>query len=249
MDPLLLSLIVVALVSYEFCVLATVAVVVICSVLAIVKLVYGFEFGHLEEKMSFEKRIGPILDVEPTSRFEALKPTQVRFRIKNILDTFGIRIRFRSVDYINPQTLDLVIPPGGEVVEDVIIIPLGSGRREFAVAYAKLYDEDGYLIPSEAADDIDQQKFAYYAQERTLGLSSRQKSILSALIKFAVFLSASGIIYLSILRLKGLETFLFIITKVVPIITILQVPALMLLFYLNRQLPEKPTFVFEEGEG
>lgn len=222
--------------------------VLVTGILVIIKAIKKGKITLEESKLVGEKILSPVIDVKPYAEFQVLKPTRVRFKIKNILDTFGIRIRFKSVDYVNPTSLDLVIPPNKSSDEDIIFIPLGAGKREFSISYARLYDKNGHLIPSEIADDLGQQKFQFFAQEAALGLSSRQKSILSSIVKISAFLSASGLIYLSILQLSGASFLIFILTKVVPLLTILQVPVLMLMFYLDRKLPEKPTFIFE-GEA
>ncbi|MGQ4891589.1 MAG: hypothetical protein ACP6IP_03770 [Candidatus Njordarchaeia archaeon] len=190
-----------------------------------------------------------IEDIIPIGNIVALKPARLKLKIKNPLETFGLRLRFRSYDYINPSSLELLLEPGERTEKEVIMVPSGSGRREFSVSIAKLYDENNKLIPEDEADDLALQKFALNVEEPVAGgLSSRERSILSGLIKFAAFFSASGLVYLSILKVSGMESLMFVLTQVVPLITLLQVPVLMLMFYLDKKLPEKPTFIFEEEE-
>ncbi|MCD6490848.1 MAG: hypothetical protein ACP6IQ_06860 [Candidatus Njordarchaeia archaeon] len=203
----------------------------------------------VKEKIMHLKELIAIEDIIPLDPITALRPVRFRLKIKNPLKTFGLRLRFRSYDYINPSSLDLFIAPGEKTEKEIIIVPSGSGRREFSVAIAPLFDENNNLIPSHEADDVEDQKFAYVADEPVAGgLSSKQRSILNSIIRFALFFSASGLVYLSILQLSGLETLLFILTQVMPLVMILQVPALMLLFWLEKRLPEKPSFIFEEEE-
>lgn len=186
-------------------------------------------------------------DIIPIGTIVALKPARLKLKIKNPLKTYGLRLRFRSYDYINPSSLELLLEPGERAEKEVIIVPSGSGRREFSISIAKLYDENNRLIPEDEADDIALQKFVLDVEEAVAGgLSSRERGILSGLIKFAAFFSASGLVYLSILKVSGMESLMFVLTQVVPLITLLQVPVLMLMFYLDKKLPEKPTFVFEE---
>ncbi len=201
----------------------------------------------IAEKIIKSREIIAIEDIVPLDNLEALKPARFRLKIRNPLKTYGVRLRFRSYDYINPSSLDLFLAPGETTEQDIIIVPAGTGRREFSVAIAPLFDENNNLIPSHEADDVAIQKFAYEAEEPAVGvLSSRERSILSSIIRFAIFFSASGLVYLSILKVSGMETLIFILTQVIPLVLILQVPALMLLFYLDRKLPEKPSFIFEE---
>lgn len=198
------------------------------------------------EKVSYRELIA-VEDIVAKSEPAAFKPTVLLLKIKNPLKTFGLRLRFRTYDYVNPKVLEVPIPPGGEVEEDVVLIPTGAGKRELSITIAPLFDEDGRYIPPNEADDLDDQKFVFEAEESALGgLSYRQRSLLSSLIRFALFFSASGIVYLSILRFSGLAGLIFVLTEVVPILMLYQVPVLMLAFYLDRKLPEKPTFVFEE---
>jgi len=69
---------------------------------------------------------------------------------------------------------------------------------------------------------------------------------LNSIIRFAIFFSASGLVYLSILKISGMEALIYVLTEIIPFILILQVPALMVLFFLEKRLPEKPSFIFEE---
>jgi len=228
------------------------------GIISILMLLYGLSllpFFMSKKVKLIEKRIKKILEkiaireIIPLGPVREMKPVTLRLKVRNPLDTFGVRLRFRGFDYFNPSNLHLHLAPGEEDIIDVVFIPTGSGEREFSVAIAPLYDKDNLLIPEDEADDVNVQEFTIDVEESVAGgLSSRQRSILSGLLKFATFLSASGLIYFSILRVSGLEALIFVLTQVVPIITILQVPALMLYFYLEGKLPEKPSFKFEEGE-
>jgi len=201
----------------------------------------------IAKKLEEIKEVIAIENIIPLSNLEALKPARFRLVIKNPLKTFGLRLRFRSYDYVNPSSLDLLIGPGEKTEKEIIIVPSGSGRREFSVAIAPLYDENKRLIPDHEADDIAIQKFAFEADEPTIGiLSSKQRSILNSIIRFAIFFSASGLVYLSILKISGMEALIYVLTEIIPFILILQVPALMVLFFLEKRLPEKPSFIFEE---
>ena len=201
----------------------------------------------IAEKILKPKEMIAIEDIIPLGPIETLKPVRFQLRIRNPLKTYGIRLRFRSYDYVNPSSLDLLLAPGETATEEIVIVPSGPGRREFSVAIAPLYDENNNLIPSHEADDIAIQKFAYEAEEPAMGiLSSRERGLLSSLIRFALFFSASSLVYLSILKISGLEVLVFVLTEVIPVLLILQVPALMILFYLDKKLPRKPSFVFEE---
>ncbi len=199
------------------------------------------------EKVLRIKETVAVEDLIPFGSLVAMKPTRLKLRIKNPLDTFGLRLRFRSYDYINPSTLSLLLEPGEKTETEVIMVPSGGGKREFSISIAPLYNEEDKLIPDHEADDVALQKFFVEVEEPVVGgLSSRERSIISGLIKFAAFFSASGLVYLSILRISGLESLIFVLTQVLPVVVILQVPVLMLMFYLEGKLPEKPTFVFEE---
>ncbi len=232
----------------DYLVLGYVAFISVALALLIIPYTVSEKVRVIKEKILKSKKIIAVEDIVPLGNIEALKPTRFRLKIRNPLKTYGVRLRFRSYDYINPSSLDLLIGPGETTEKDIIIVPSGTGRREFSVAIAPLFDENNRLIPSYEADDIAIQEFAYEAEEPAVGiLSSRERSILSSIIRFAVFFSASGLVYLSILKISGMEALIFVLTKVIPLVLILQVPALMLLFYLSKKLPEKPSFVFEEG--
>lgn len=228
------------------------------GLLSIIMLILGFSLLPVfmsKKAQLVERKVRRVLekvaitDITPLGPLRDMKPVTLRLKVRNPLDTFGVRLRFRSFDYFNPTNLHLPLAPGEEESVDVVFIPTGSGEREFSVAIAPLYNEDNLLIPEDEADDVDVQEFSIEVEETVAGgLSSRERSILSGLIKFATFLSASGLIYFSILRVSGLEALIFVLTQVVPIITVLQVPALMLYFYLEGKLPEKPSFKFEESE-
>jgi len=216
-----------------------------------------FSFITLKEEEVVAKEVkkgkhGEIIAVEeivPTSEIIALKPSVLLLKIKNPLKTYGLRLRFRTYDYVNPKILEIPIAPGETTTEDVIIIPTGAGEREFSISIAPLFDENGKYIPPHEADDIEDQDFKFEAEEYIAGgLSHKQRSLLSTLIRFALFFSASGLVYLSILRFSGLEALIFVLTEVMPILMLYQVPALMLAFWLDKKLPEKPTFVFHGGE-
>ena len=215
--------------------------------LVLLPIFMDWKLEEISEKISKIMKSIAVEDITPIGPVVAMRPAILRLKIRNPLKTYGLRLRFRSYDYINPSSMDLLLEPGETTVRDIIIVPSGSGKREFSVTIAPLYDENNRYIPEHEADDVALQKFSIDVEEAVAGgLSSRERSIISGLIKFAAFFSASGLVYLSILKFSGMESLVFVLTQVVPIVTILQVPVLMLIFYLDKKLPEKPTFVFEE---
>jgi len=221
---------------------------ILALILLSISLIISIKRKIIEERQIMllrEEGEKTILGVVAPRAPRALEPVPLRLKIRNPLNTKGLRVRFHSIDYINPSDLELTIDPGEETDVEVILVPFGSGKREFSITVAPLYDENGNLIPNEIADDISIQQFAYDAEENILGLSSKQRSLLSSLIRFALTFSAINILAFSYLSTLGLGSILEILSRVVPPLLILQVPVLMLLFYLDGKLPKKPKYVFE----
>lgn len=193
-----------------------------------------------EEEMTQEEHIplSGIISAVPLEPFVVNSSTKVHLTIKNISPAPGIRVRFHSEDYLNPRSIDIDIPPDTTKLVSINIVPLEKGDRECLVEFAPLYDEQGRLIPGDAADPIVVNKFAFKAREPLVGgLTSNQRSILSNIIKAAsMALILGGVL---VVVIPGLRQYLSreFITSFVCVILIMQLPILGLYFFLMNKLP------------
>ncbi|MHA1156454.1 MAG: hypothetical protein ACTSQK_10135 [Candidatus Heimdallarchaeota archaeon] len=180
-----------------------------------------------------------IISAVPLEPFVMNSSTKVHLTLKNISNSPGLRVRFHSEDYLNPSSIDIDIPPKSEKMVSISVVPLEKGSRECLVEFAPLYNEDGDLIPKEAADPIIVNKFSYKAREALAGgLTSSQRSFLSNIAKIAsMALVVASILLVSIPDLRGIITEEFV-TAFVCVILILQLPILGVYFFLSNRLPE-----------
>jgi hypothetical protein len=180
-----------------------------------------------------------IVSAVPLEPFVMNSSTKVHLTIKNISECPGIRVRFRSEDYINPTSIDIDIPPGTDKLVSINLVPLEKGERDCLVEFAPLYDADGSLIPGDAADPIVVNKFSYQAREPlTGGLTSQQRALLSNILKVAsAALVFGGVLVAVIPDLRSILSDEFI-TAFLCVILIMQLPILGLYFLLTNRLPQ-----------
>ncbi|MBD3191872.1 MAG: hypothetical protein GF308_14590 [Candidatus Heimdallarchaeota archaeon] len=182
--------------------------------------------------------ISGIISAVPLEPFVVNSSTKVHLTIKNISSAPGIRVRFHSEDYLNPRSIDIDIPPATTKLVSINVVPLEKGDRECLVEFAPLYDEEGRLIPGDAADPIVVNKFAFKAREPLVGgLTSNQRSILSNIVKAAsMALLIGGVLVVVIPDLRQYLSRNFI-TSFVCVILIMQLPILGIYFFLMNKLP------------
>ena len=188
---------------------------------------------------SLSQELSGIVSAVPLEPFVMNSSTKVHLTLRNISDAPGLRVRFRSEDYLNPSSIDIDVPPQSEKMVSISIVPLEKGSRECLVEFAPLYDLNGDLIPKEAADPIVVNKFSYNAREALAGgLTSSQRSILSNIAKIAsMAIVVASILLVTIPDLRNFLTEEFV-TAFVSVILILQLPILGIYFFLSNRLPE-----------
>lgn len=193
-----------------------------------------------QEKQNGTKILTGIINAVPLEPFVMNSSTKVHLTVKNISKTPGLRLRFHSEDYLNPTSIDLDIPPDSEKMVSINIVPLDKGTRECLVEFAPLYDEAGKLISSQAADPIVINKFSYNAREALAGgLTSSQRSILSNIAKLAsLALVLGGLIFVTVPDLRNLFNDAELITTIICVVLILQLPIVGLYFFLSNKMPQ-----------
>lgn len=195
---------------------------------------------EIEQEKSYENQsIKSAFTTHPIIKY---KTSKIKLRIANPFRSKGMRIYFHTLDHMTP--LDAVFPnvKTNEIVEhEFDFTPLADGARKIAVEFVQ-YRSHGDILPPEEAETYDQESLLFHASSTIiLGLSPTQISIIRKLIAGVGALSLSVSL---IARIFGIVLDATIIDSTIPIVVLLQAPAIWLFLYFQNKLGGE--FIAEE---
>jgi hypothetical protein len=180
-----------------------------------------------------------VLDIDIDQPFVQYKATKVSMRVKNVSSTFGIRVRFHSMDHVSPSSIDIPMEPSVEEEIEVELVPIAVGEREISIELANLFDSQGNLIPKFEADSIVVERFKFLAREPAFGgITASQVRLMKTLVSVATALIFGSSIIVAFFS-EALGGFEEIVKSYVPMLVIFQVPVFYVYFALMNKLPSK----------
>ncbi len=169
----------------------------------------------------------------PARPFKMGETNEVTVSVRNTLRKDGIRVVFKSSDFISPEVVELKLGKGQEATFKIAVTPLEAGVQNMLFAVYPLFNKDGKYIDFHETEVIHFQTVRYNVLETTvLGMTNDQFEFLKNLAGLGTILVGA---ILTMNQFVGIDDLILKFRDSLPVIIVLQIPLIYLYFYFSNK--------------
>ena len=178
--------------------------------------------------------VSPVLiSFNPAHRFKMGEPNEVTITVQNSILDHGMRVVFKSSNYISPEIIELKATKGQQATFKISITPLEAGVQNMLFAIYPLYTKSNKFIEFQAAEMIQYQMVSYSVLETTvLGMTNDQFEFLKNVGGLGSILVGA---ILTVNQFVGIDNLILRFRNSLPIIILLQLPLIYFYFFFTNK--------------
>ncbi len=174
-----------------------------------------------------------LLMFSPARPFKMGETNEVTVKVRNTLRKHGIRVVFKSSDFISPEIVELKLNKGQEAIFKIAVTPLEAGVQNMLFAIYPLFTRDGKYIDFQETEVIHFQTVRYSVLDTTvLGMTNDQFEFLKNVGGLGTILVGA---ILTMNRFVGIDDLILKFRSSLPVIIVLQLPLIYLYFYFSNK--------------